>query len=38
MQSKSGGDRSDGGAAEGEDEILAELMRKQAELKAVVSE
>ena len=26
-----------GGAGEGEDEILAELQRKQAELKAVVS-
>ena len=38
MQSRSEGDRLDGGVAEGEDEILAELTRKQAELKAVVSE
>ena len=28
----------EGGAGEGEDEILAELQRKQAELKAVVSD
>ena len=40
---ENGGDRSEvggvsvGGAGEGEDEILAELQRKQAELKAVVS-
>ena len=36
-QSKGGGDRLDGVEAEGEDEILVELIRKQAELKAVVS-
>ena len=38
LQSENGEDRSEvGGAEEGEDEILAELQRKQAELKAVVS-
>ena len=38
LQSENGGERSEvGGAGEGEDEILAELQRKQAELKAVVS-
>jgi hypothetical protein len=38
LQSENGGERSEvGGAEEGEDEILAELQRKQAELKAVVS-
>ena len=42
LQSENGGERSEvgeagGGAGEGEDEILAELQRKQAELKAAVS-
>ena len=42
MQSEDGGEKSEGGGAgggaeEGEDKILAELQRKQAELKAVVS-
>ena len=42
LQSENGGEKSEvggagGGAEEGEDEILAELQRKQVELKAVVS-
>ena len=42
LQSENGGEKLEvggagGGAEEGEDEILAELQRKQAELKAVVS-
>ena len=42
LQSENGAEKSEGGGAggraeEGQDEILAELQRKQAELKAVVS-
>ena len=42
MQSENGGEKSEGGGAggraeEGENKILTELKRKQAELKAVVS-